>query len=238
MKVKSKVNTKRLVKGAIYDVVRLRNKLNSNSYLGKTVKIKLNDSKTEFFTVNNFTMEDDSLVPQIDWDSPDDRDDKKFFEETTIREGNIQPGDYVMYLRNTHSHLIQYNKYKVQDISVSKYNSWADISLKLEGSNKFYKSYSFRKCTKEEVRKMSLNLLFDGKSGAKKVTSNRKFDLLSEDEKREVIIKIFFTAYLDKNRNTLSLIDWAINKTGEGYKLNKEDFEPYLDLKMKDIFSL
>jgi hypothetical protein len=238
MRVKSIINTKRLVKGAIYDVVKLHNVNGSRSYHSFTIKIKLTPEQHSYFTVNNFVLEDGSPIPQIDWTAPDARNDVKFYDETNIKANNTKIGDFVVYLRNSHSNFVTGKVYKVEDILVTTYKSWSEVSIKLEGTNKYYKAYSFRKCTVEESRKLSLNQFFTEVPGFDKVNKNvRKFDTLSDEEKKQVLIKSIFTSWLDKNRNNLSVLDWAIQKVGESFKLRQEDFQIIMDSKVGELLN-
>lgn len=245
MKVISKVNTKRLVKGAVYDVVKLQaSNTGQNRYFRPRVTIRLNSEINQNFSVNNFKLENGDDLPQIDWTSEHYKLNHYNWSELRITEKNIKEGDYVVYTRNSHSSLITDRKYKVEKINHRVYNStfgnqFSEIEIKVEGSTRFYKSYSFRKCTADETRETNLKLVFDENSDLEKVDkSKRKFDYYNPEEKERILLEILFKSAIDKNRNNLSVVDWAITKIAESMKLKNEDFETILDKDLKTTLNL
>ena len=242
MKVKSKVNTKKLVKGSIYDVVELRASTNAKYYNRNRVLVKMNSDSNQWFTIHNFTLENGDNIPKIDWKSDDFKMNNINPWELRINENNLQVGDYVVYVRNSHSTLIHNRKYKVVDINKRTFtsqfghHSYVDIDIKLEGSTRYYKSTSFRICTAEETRDINLKLVFDEETDLQKVDKNkRNFDFFSDEEKELILIRTIFKSALDKNRNNLSLIDWAATRVEPTLKLKKEDFEELLKKDLKSI---
>jgi hypothetical protein len=59
-----------------------------------------------------------------------------------------------------------------------------------------------------------------------------------EEQKVKILSALLFTSSLDRNRNNLSVVEWAIQKTGKSYKLTPEDFEPIANLTLKEILEL
>ena len=110
------------------------------------------------------------------------------------------------------------------------------MEIQIEGSTRYYKTYSFRKCTIEEVRKMSLGVFFDEKPDIQKINySKRKIDQIEGEQKIKLLATILFTATLDRSRNNLSIIEWAAQKTGKTYKLTSEDFDPIINLTLNEL---
>jgi hypothetical protein len=237
MKVKSKVNTKRLVKGAIYDVMKLHGSNPNNlRYFRPRVVVKLTGNLNQNFSVNNFTLEDGRPIPQIDWTSDEHKMNHIDLWSLRITETNLKEGDYVVYIRNTHSSLITNRKYKVEKIYHTKFGSYSEIKIKIEGSTRFYKSFSFRKCTAEEVRETNLKLVFDESSDLAVVnTKKRKFDFFTKEEQEKILMEIIFKSAIDKNRNNLSILEWAISRVEPTMKLRKEDFEEIMNKDLKSI---
>jgi hypothetical protein len=241
MKIISKINTAKLVKGMTYDVIKLNNSSQRKSgyYIRKFVEVKLNENTTYTFSVNNFTTENGDPLPEIDWTSEQFKNKIQEYESTKITPETIKAGDYVVYLRKDHVGLITGKKYKINNVKINNYNRWADIEIQIEGSHRYYKSYSFRKCTVEEVRKMSLGVFFDEKPDVQKIDYNkRKIDQFDEEQKVKILSALLFTSSLDRNRNNLSVVEWAIQKTGKSYKLTPEDFESIANLTLKEILEL
>jgi hypothetical protein len=245
MKVKSKVNTKRLVKGSIYEVTKLYNSnSNQNKYHRSRITIKLNDGVTQTFSINNFKMEDGTDIPKIDYVSEWWKLNYINPYDLRINESNIKEGDFVIYLRNSHRSLITDKKYKVEKVNIKSYkgyagNSFQEVEIKVEGSTRFYKAYSFRRCTVEETRDTNLKLVFGEDTDLVKVDKSvRKIDIFSEEEKQKILLEILFKSATDKNRNSLSVVDWAISKIGYTYKLNIDDFTEILKKDLNSILTI
>lgn len=234
-------NTKRLVKGAIYDVMRLDNLDTSKgkSYFRPRILIKLNETLSGGFNIKNFKLEDGSPIPEMNWESSEWQSKSIDWNHGRIKEDNIKKGDYVIYTRNSHKSLVQGKKYKVDDINIVKHKtnwggtshtSWVEVEIKIEGSSRFYKTYSFRKCTPQEARDIALNVLFDEETGVEKVDKNiRKIDKYESSVKEQILIKVLLSAALDSNRNNMSIVQWAISKTAPQYSLQESDFTSLLN---------
>lgn len=242
MKVRSKVNTKRLVKGALYDVMKLHNNnVNNLRYFRPRVVVKLTETLNQNFSVNNFTLEDGSQLPEIDWTSDEYKMNHVDFWSLRINETNLKEGDYVVYIRNSHSTLINNRKYRVEKIKQKKYNSYSghgyiEIEIKIEGSTRFYKSHSFRKCTPDEIRETNLKLVFDENTDLEVVnTKKRKFEFFTKEEQEKLLMEMIFKSAIDKNRNNLSIIEWAISRIDPTLKLKEDDFKEILEKDLKSI---
>jgi hypothetical protein len=86
---------------------------------------------------------------------------------------------------------------------------------------------------------MSLGVFFDEKPDIQKINySKRKIDQIDGEEKIKLLATILITATLDRNRNNLSVVEWAAQKTGKSYKLTSEDFEPIINLTLKELLEI
>jgi hypothetical protein len=236
MIVVSKVNNGRLVKGAKYEVWEIFNSKSSKQQHSQTISIKLNDdsSPLRYYFIDYFELEDGKPIPNIDWQS--DELKKDIYEKTnTWIDINSKAGDLVVCCSNEYKNLIIGEKYKIIDIKNTTKGSWRSdtIKIKLDGSNTYYSSYNFRKCTLEENRQISLKLLTDKNSIEELIKKNntkqRKFDLLTTAEKNKLLYRVLFDAALDTFRNNLSILDWAIQKIGKKYFLVKDDFNEIIE---------
>jgi hypothetical protein len=244
MKVVSKVNTKRLVKGASYEVIKLINNptAQKNRWHRFRVTVKLNDGVSQSFSVLNFKMENGDELPKIDWECQNHKINQINYLDYRITKDNTKEGDYVVYQRNSHTSLVEGKKYKIEKLNIRVYNStfghtYEELDIKVEGASRFYKSYSFRKCTAEEIRDINLKLVFDENPDLLKVDKKkRKIELYSEEEKSKILAEVLFKSALDKTRNNLSVVDWAIKKIGSTYGLIPEDFSEIMDKKLQNIF--
>jgi hypothetical protein len=240
MKVICVKNTKRLVKGVVYDAIKLENsnKNNIKPFKG-TIIIKINNKNCRF-VVSNFKTESGEEIPKIDWTSNQFLNDILENRQTLI-DKNLKKGDYVVYKRNSHKTLMFGAKYKVIDVNIKEYKNtwrnWEDIQIKIEGSNKFYSPHSFRKCTTQEARDIHLKSILEEETGVDNPLSKgtRKIDQYDTILKEKMLIKILFSAYLDPNRNNMSVLDWACNKIAPNLSVKPDDFETIINNNIKTI---
>lgn len=238
-------STKKLNKDGVYKVASLQNQnTRSSPYFTPTVRIYLRDNSVQTFSLSGFKPESGTTFPNIIWMDSDyqqmlnERDQMKI-------DKNLKSGDYVVPVHDGLKTLIKGRKYKVNEVvshdqlSSRGTVSWTDIKIKLEGSQRLYVAYNFRKCTSQEVREISLKELFDEKSETEKVNRfKRKFDYLSDDEKRSTLVGIIMESSTDRYRNQMSILDWAADKTGSKYNLKREDFDDILNLSLKEILEI
>lgn len=230
MKVISKKDTKRLVKGIAYDVYKLNMvDKKSNRWFRPSITIKLNNKVVHEFKPDYFTLEDGKPIPNINWNSDESRLDQNKMTGALI-DANIKSGDFVIAKRNNAKSLVLDKIYKVTDVKVKSHTysrgySWNEIKIQIEGSNRFYSSYSFRKCSPEEAREIQLNTIFEEETGVKKVEKNkRKIDQYEGKDREQILIHIILLAMVDINRNNMSIIDWACKKSGKIYSVEPSDF--------------
>ena len=237
--------TKKLVKNVAYKIAYLNNQNSkSSAHFVPTVRIYLTDNSIQTFPLSSFRPESGSDFPSIQWFSPEYRTELDLKEQMKI-DKTLKSGDYVVPIHDSLKTLIRGKKYKVKDVNFvdqkSSYGSttWTDIKIKLYGSERWYTSWNFRKCTSQEVREISLNSLFDESTGTETVNKyKRKFDYFTIDEKKELLLKFLVLSANDRYRNSMDILDWTIQKTGFNYSLNKEDFDLINDLKISDILQI
>jgi hypothetical protein len=89
------------------------------------------------------------------------------------------------------------------------------------------------------MREIGLNELFDEKSETEKVNRfKRKFDYLTPEEKKLVLLKHIIVSANDRFRNSMDIIDWTIEKTGKTYNIKTSDFEDLKTLTLTDILDI
>jgi hypothetical protein len=243
MKVICTGNTKRLVKGATYEVLSLKNLDTSNSkYFRPHIVIKLNETNNCTLNIRNFKLENGDPLPEINWTSDEWKNKQTEYGQSRISTTNpIKIGDYVSYVRNSHKGLIFGKIYKVTNIREFQHKSyggsiWTELEIQIEGSTRFYKTYSFRKCTPQESREISLNTLFDEETGVISIDKSiRKIDKYEDQAKETLLIKILMSAALDTNRNNMSIIEWACNKTGNQFDVKPDDFNSIITNSLSSI---
>jgi hypothetical protein len=240
MKVLCKRATKQIVKGVIYDVLFLQNQNpGGNNFFHPNIIIKINDEVNSSFSVNNFTQTDGTPLPEINWQVAGFT--RPNWREGWIDENNLpKAGDYVVYKFKSSKTLVQDKTYKITDVNVIKKGgvsyAWYDIFLKIEGSNRWLSSRTFRKLSTQEARDLHLKEVFDEATGVEKVDkTKRKIDHFEGFERDKILITCLLQAMLDKSRNNMTVVEWAANKTGSLYSLTVEDFAPILEKNLTSI---
>jgi hypothetical protein len=235
MRVICKTNTTKLVKGATYEVVRLWNK-----NAGSRARISIRGLGT--YTVKNFTQIDGTTpLPQIDWEDPSIKN-QNWNTGYIKNPESLKKGDIVT-CRHDSKFLISGKKYKISDVNTveRKYGSgtkYKETKFKVEGLNRWLNPYRFRLLTQEESRDLSLNEIFETNDEDYSVDrSIRKIDTFDDISKRKVILNVIFGAMLDQYRNSLSITEWAVQKTGKKWDITIEDINPYLNLTLEEIIN-
>jgi hypothetical protein len=238
-------SSKRLVKNATYRVAYLNNQNTKGySHFTPTVRIYLTDNSIQTFPLSSFKPEVGPDFANIQWFCPDHRAELDLKDQMKI-DKRLKAGDYVVPNYDNLKTLIRGRKYKVKEVNFTDHKSslgattWTDIKIKLEGSQRWYIGWNFRKCSNQETREISLSSLFDESTGTETVNKHRrKFDYFTEEEKKVLLLKFVVSASNDRYRNSMDIIDWTIDKTASQYSLNRTDFELISDLKMLEILNL
>lgn len=226
MNVISNVSTKRLIKGYTYEVESIYNDGTSKSWL----EGKLSIENLGRFNVNNFRMPNGDELPKV-------KLEKVVLKPKDIKE--TVAGDLLICNVDSYVLFKKDSLYKVQEIRSIERKSfnrkYIEMSAKFEGINRWIKisTWNFRQLTDQEKREINLSYLLNNEDPDIVRGKKRKIDL--EINKKETLMKEISRSILDRNRHHLSIVDWAINKTGSKLKLKKEDFEEILNMKLGDI---
>lgn len=225
--------TKKLVKGVRYEVLNLYNDGKNQKWIESKVEIK----GLGRYSVNNFTDIDGKPLPNINIITPRTTHQKIDFSE--LKKGDILvcTTDYFKTLSKDSMYRIERlieDKKTYKGYSGSTYTS-IEKSIKFEGIKRSIKFsiWKFRKLTVEESREIQLSSLLSGKNPNIITSSNRKIDLVLNKEKE--LISILCKSILDQNRHHLSVLDWAIQKVGEKFSIEKKDYESLLSLTLSQI---
>lgn len=245
MNVISLKSSKKLIKDAVYKVASLQNLNSRNSpHFNPIVRIYLRDNSIQTFPLYCFKPEIGDSFPSISWICPDYQQILDEREQMKI-DKNLKSGDYVVPIHDGLKTLIKGRKYKVDEVITKDHISprgsvsWTDIKIKLDGSQRLYVAYNFRKCTSQEMRDIGLKKLFDEVVDTEKVGRfKRKFDYLTEEEKKNTLVKVIFDSATDRYRNKMSILDWAIDKSGQNYGLKVDDFSEILNLPLQSILGI
>lgn len=229
MIVISKVSTKRLIKDHKYEVDYIYNDNTSRNWIEGRLGVK----NLGQFRVYNFKTIDGKEIPKI-------RIDRKVKEEH-ISINNCIEGDLVICLSNGYTTFTRDCMYKINKIQISEIISYGRkfnvIKVKFEGNNNWIKStYNFRPLSDQELREIHLESLLEDKEPNIIIGKQRKIELVQDKNKE--LIKEIANSILDRNRHHLSVLEWAIEKTGKKLKLEKSDFDELLDMKFSDILKL
>jgi hypothetical protein len=233
------------VKNATYKVASFQNQ-NTKGYthFRSTIRIYLTEDSVQSFPLDSFKPTVGDTFQQINYISPEYR---SFLEERDQMkiDRNLKGGDYVVPIHDGLKTLVNGRKYVVKDVQVIDHKSssgavtWTDIKIKLEGSQRWYTSWNFRKCTNQEAREINLKTLFDEKVDIEKVNKHkRKFDYYTDEEKTSMLLRFIVTSANDRYRNQMDIIDWTVEKTADRYSLKKEDFDSVRNMTLEQILEI
>ena len=243
MKILSNINTTRLVKGSTYDVL-------SMDTLSKypVVTILVGNSIARF-SASGFKNVDGSELDKKKWKSPDYDDSNKFISDVRL----LKKGDVIICISAT-KHLLENKMYRVSDIfyketerrynyipagsSLPKTYIEKEQKIKIEGYNRWLSTYKFRFCNNKEKREISLGKIFGESVEIDVDFSMRKIDKIEKKKKNQIIINTIFNSIMDPNKNNLSSIEWAIQKTGKKFDITESDIKPFLNMKLTELIKV
>lgn len=233
MIVIAKKGTRKLVKGARYEVQRIYNSASRGRVYLKGVG---------GYVVGNFTDVDGNPLPSID---------KNFLsvvKDKVIAFEDLKVGDLLVCRTDNYITLVKGSKYRISDLKIitkektgyqgRKYTT-TDKKLKFEGCNRYFdfNPYKFRPLSLEETRQLSLSSVLDDEEQSYSVdTSSRKIDNL--DNKESELIKALAKSIIDGYRHKLDVIDWTCQKSAARLKLTREDYKHLLKMPLKDILKI
>lgn len=230
MEVICKRGTKRLVSGAKYTAIKLQN---SKSYRGSGRLFSGRISIIGFgsFTAKNFKQIDGTDLPEIDWVDASYKTNIENDGWANRVNKDAKVGDIVIF-RNTNNQFLQQDKkYKVSDVDPIRNR------IKVLGYKSWVSGYQFRKCPSDVSRDITIASIFDEVSENFSCDGIRKIDRLSKEDREKLVLEILIKSYIDKYRNNMSVIEWAIKKTGYSDKVTADDFDSIMNRKISDIIS-
>jgi hypothetical protein len=225
-----KKDTKRLIKGVRYEVQNLWNDGTNQRWVEGKIEIK----GIGRFVVDNFTDTNGNDLPKINVISPPilNQHEKIKFED-------IKKGDILVCTSDFYKTMIKNGMYRVEDKQENTYDMGfvrKEHYIKFFGIKRRLKfnSWRFRNLTPEESREISLKNILDGEEAEVITTTKlRKIDMVVDKEIE--LVRILCKSILDDNRHHLSIIDWAIKKSGSDMSINTEDYEPIMNLTISQI---
>jgi hypothetical protein len=232
MNLISKKNTKKLIKGATYEAVKISTQppQPNQGYFRPWVIVKINDNQIGF-TPNSFTLQNGDDIPEMNWTSHS-------YEEplymNRLQGENLKVGDYIINKQSSCKSLEPGKIYKVSEVFVKDHPGyrggpgWKEYKLKVEGSNIKWSLYNFRHCTQQEVRDIALKKLFDEKVDiAKAGEAPRIIDRYSPKYRDTFLLSLLINASNDPTRHGMSVLEWAV-RAGQKQSVKMEDFTPIL----------
>ena len=225
MRVLCVEETKKIVKGCIYDVYFLNCDFDT-----PTVSIYGMGN----FDVKYFKLEDGSPVPtDKNWSSDKYLEDN----ETMISVGgsNVNVGDVLVYRYDNSKILVKNKKYKVSEVKRVPTSGIVQTKIKIEGHKTWLYCACFRKCTKQEERDLSVDIITDSNTETLMIEKDkRKLDQYTDDKKNFILLKLLTSSILDRARNNMDIVSWAVRK-GKQYGVVKDDFNFLLNKNVNDI---
>jgi hypothetical protein len=230
MRVKSIVDTRKLVKGQIYDAVGLINDPKNpprSSWIAETIFIS-KGYNVERFNANHFVLESGAPIPKTNISLPD--------EYKALEFGDIKIGDILVYKSENLKSLIKGGKYIVEDKKKKGYSG----SVKFKGVKRwlYFNSWKFRLASKSEIREDSLLQILEGKkSGVIEKEPDSRIDSTG-DKKNKNLIEFLSKSIINSNRHGMDVIDWTIKKEAKNWKLKREDYDKIIDLPLREVLKM
>lgn len=238
MIVIAKKGTRKIVKGARYEVIRLSN-LQTSKY--KTIYIKGMGN----YTASSFSDIDGNPLPEIEWK----QQIQQMQPEPRIEFKDLKIGDILVCKRDSYSTLMLNGKYRISDLKTtstprSSYNGqplspYIKAKVKFEGCNRYfeYSSWKFRKLSVGESRELHLqNLLEDNNQSYAVDLTTRRIDIV--ENKDVELIKALAKSILDNYRHELSVVEWTCQKSATKLKVDKKDFDKLLKMPLRNVLKL
>jgi len=231
--------TKRLVKGARYEIDSIWNDGTSQRWLEGRLYIK----GIGRFRVDNFTDIDGKELPKIQKVNPVQTTFSARLKFEDLKVGDILVCDSGNYKTLVEGGMYQIEKLIDKSATRTGYNgsTWThrDENVKFIGVARTLKfnSWNFRRLSAEETREMSLNeILYDQAAPVIKNKPKKKIDLMPNKEK--ILVDILFKAVVDPNRHAITIPEWACQKTAPKLELELLDFENLMEMPLKDILKM
>ena len=210
----SKKSTKRIIKGIRYEAEAIHN--NHPTDPGQVYLKGIG-----WYSAKNFTDTSGNPVPNIRTARP--------HTTPTLQSTDLHVGDFLICTNDSFKLFDKGSKYEIEriDIIPNQYGSRTKIKFKNIKRTIYFSNWSFRKMTTAELRATALNTFF-----------NEEEEVIPESvNKEKLLMELLARSLLDRNRHHLSIIDWGIAQLSNK-KLEKNDYESLLEMKLKDILDI
>lgn len=215
MKVKCNSDHYRsLKKGDVYDVYKI---------IGSELRLI---GFSHYYNVDNFTNLDGSEIHINEYFSDE-------YQSKNYRPYDLKIGDII--LSNETIYNFQKNVYYKVDSVGDNIITFSGIDIHYH-PNDLYFDWSYM--TKKKLRELKLKSLKDNESIPILDEDVNLIDLVSEDEKRIIILDESIKAFKNKNRikKNISVLDWVFDNNRYGIK--KDDINKILKISLEDIFNI
>jgi len=232
MKVISLKDTRKLVKGCLYEAVVISNKNPKNGNYFRPYMFIKNIGRA---SPANFTLENGNPIPEIDYRSTDSRTDTRWMTDPET----LVAGDILKCNFTKSKYLKEGRLYKIDDVSITKKGTtyiWYDVKVKIGGYKRWLSPSGFLRATTQEMREISLTTIFgDGIVELDVKKDVRVIDTYSDEHKNKIISFLLFRSIMDTFRRDMDIVDWAIKKIEPRLRLNRGDFDEILKKSLLDI---
>ncbi len=242
MKILCIKNTSVLVKGSIYEVVRLNNQITNNR---PKVAIELPNKQILRASPKSFTNTDGTPIDRKDWSRPVvDHTSTIIKDVRTLKKGDIIIGN------SNQTKTFEFGKmYRVEEVFYSEEmvtRRWSKTpflvttqKIRIQGyGNRWIISNRFRLPNQQERRSTSLDMVFENPIPVITDFKVRRIDTMSEVDRDKTILSLLMETMRNGSRNSMNVIDWTLQRRGKFYDLSQEDINPLLDRKLSEIIKM
>jgi hypothetical protein len=227
MRVISKKSTTRLVKGGEYEITQIWNDGDSKYMEGRCI---IKDIGT--FEVKDFIMTDGSPIGRMKIEVK-----REYFSD-------LKKGDIIVSNYDVGKSFVKDQMYVVEDTksttTPTEYGRMSTTNyIKFEGFPRWYifNSWKFRQLTKEKAREISIDGILSSKKPPT-ITKRPKRSIDVLENKDEILIKVLSESICGKYRNNLGVVDWAVEKVGNKFGIQKKDFDHLMKMSLEDIIKI
>ncbi len=233
-----KNNSKKLLNGVAYNLTKLRNDGTNNKIVEGTLEIS--ESYGSFKAIN-FVDYFGKELPKTNILGNTQPPGRRYGTEYV----SVKEGDIIVCQADTFKTLAKNGRYVIEEVMLKETTSSSGYVRRenyirfvgIPRKYRYYGGWRFRKLNQEESREIQLAGILENKDPEFIKTSKiRKIDLV-ENKERELMV-VLSKSILDRHRHAISILDWGIRMHGDKLRTKKEDFEPLLDMKLKDILKL
>jgi len=236
-------NTSVLVKGSIYEVVRLYNQITNNR---PKVWIELPSKQILNASPKSFTNLDGTPIDRKDWSRP-----VVDYLSTKIKDVRLLKKDDIIIGNSNQTKTFEFGKmYKVEETFYNQEmvtRPWSKTpfpvttqKVRIQGyGNRWIMTDRFRLPNQQERRSTSLDMVFENPIPVITDFKVRRIDTMTESARNKTILFLLMDTMRNGSRNNMNVIDWTLRgRRGKFYDLDKKDIEPLLDRKLSEIIKM